>query len=160
MVNYVLDTTTTEILDTMVDSSGTGIAAVPWNQYEQKWANITTLTPTITRDTMFQGRNTNPAYFNGEQTFIDLIHNEAGWTNILYVKPFTIPSNEHLKALQACLMPGDTIQIKIELKNNNSGKTPIGVSLLYTHTASSPYPGITSSSTASILPGSDVIGTI
>jgi hypothetical protein len=157
MVNYVLDTT--EILDAMVDGSGTGITTKSWDKYEQKWADITTLTPTITRDTLFQCRNKNLAYFNGEQTFIDLIHNEEGWTNILYVKPFTIPSNEHLKALQACLMPGDTIQIKIKLNNNKSENLPIGVSLLYTHPPTS-YPGITSSSTAPIVPGSDVIGTV
>ena len=134
--------TTIDVLDRMVDGSEAGISVKPWDQYAQKWANITTLTPTITGNTMFQVRNPSSTYFNGEQTLIDLIHNEATWTNILYVKPFTIPSNANLNELRACLAPGDTIQIKMALNNSMGGKPAIGVSLLYTQSSAIDASGI------------------
>ena len=134
MVNYMLDTTV-DLPDYMIDASGTGISVKPWDKFAQQWANITTLTPTITGRTMFQFRhqfNPYPAE-NGERTLIDLIHREPGWTNILYVKPFTVATNSHLNALQTCMFPGDTIQINVILHNSIWQTTsPILVSLLYT----------------------------
>ncbi len=156
MVNFVWDYTN---LDGMFDGSGSGITTAPWNPATTKWAPITTLTPTITRNTVFF-HSKESGVVDSSQNLLTVIQNEAGWDKFIHVKSFTIPTNTYLTSLQKILDVGDTIQIKLNLNNTGSGKGPIVLALIYTHTEPSSSSGITSSPTAPIVPGSGVIGTI
>jgi hypothetical protein len=145
MVNFVWEHIE---LDGMIDGSGTGITVAPWNPTITKWSPITTLTPTITRDTVFF--HTNTSGVDSPLDLLTVIQRESGWDKFINVKQFTIPRNIYLTNLQATLEAGDTIQIKIHLNNSNGGRATIVLALLYTHTGPS---GPTGSSMATVSSG-------
>ena len=130
MVNYVLSHT---ILDGMVDSSGTGVSVGVFDKYATKWAEIDTLTPTITSQTFFKTSNTDSTYANGGQTLLAVINNESGWSSIIGMKSFKIPENPELTLSK--LDYGDTVQINFGMNYTKykGSRTAISLSLLYTH---------------------------
>ena len=146
MVNFVCNF---DNLDGMFDGSGSSITTVPWNPATTKWAPITTLTPTITRNTVFF-HTTASGVDDNSQNLITVIKNEAGWDKFLHIKAFTIPTNVYLNDLVSKLDAGDTIEIKLHLNNTGSGKGSIVLALLYTHS--------TSTTTGSTTTGSTTIG--
>ena len=137
MVNFVYNF---DNLDGMFDGSGSSITTVPWNPATTKWANISTITPTITRDTVFFHTDASSGVIDSSQNLITVIKNEAGWDKFIHIKTFTIPKNEYLTDLVSKLETGDTIEIRLKLKHTGKGEIVLG--LLYTHSGS--YPGMSS----------------
>ena len=134
MVNYLWETTN---LVNVVDCSG--ITMVDWDPTVHKWTKITTLTPTITNTTMFYGSNPETKVIDNYTNLLNVV--KETWTTCLSVKTFSIPYDAGLATLPAGMEVGDTIEIRLRLKNTN--RADIVLALLYTHPASS-YLGIDS----------------
>ena len=140
MVNYIWETTN---LVNVVDCSG--ITQSEWDPTVHKWTKITTLTPTITNMTVFYGSHPVTKVIDNYTNLINAVRET--WTTCLSVKTFSIPFDAGLATLPAGMEVGDTIEIRLRLKN--TGRADIVLALLYTHTASS-YPGIDSVSSSTI----------
>ena len=138
MVNYLWETTN---LVNVIDCSG--ITTPVWNPAAHTWTKITTLTPTITNDTMFYQTNPITKEVDNYITLINAV--KQTWKTCLSVKTFDISYDAGLATLPAGMEVGDTIEIRLRLKNTD--RTDIVLALLYTHTASS-YTGIDSMSSS------------